>query len=369
MTSADARPPSVALVHDYLTQRGGAERVVVSMLKAFPCAPLHTSFYEPERTFPEFRSADVRPLPIARAPLLGRHHRLALPLLATAFSRLELDADAVVCSSSGWAHGARVSGSKIVYCHAPARWLYQPDRYLGRRRPLARAALAALRPALARWDRRAAAGADTYLANSRAVRDLIRSLYGIEAEVLHPPSGLDASGPQQRVTRLEPGFFLCVARLLPYKNVDSIVTAFESLPGEQLAVVGVGPDSRRLRSLAPANVRFLGEVSAEELRWLYASCTGVVAAAYEDFGLTPVEAASFGKPSAALRFGGFLDTIVEDVTGLLFEEPSPTEVRDAVRKLGSKRWDPATLVAHADRFSESAFVSRLRMVVAAAARG
>src|SRR5437588_3963985 len=118
----------IALVHDYLTQRGGAERVVLAMTRAFPGAPLYTSLYDPAGTFPEFANVDVRRLSLDSVPLLRRHHRLALGVLAPAFSRLRVHADVAVCSSSGWAHGAHVTGRKIVYCHAPARWLYQPDR-------------------------------------------------------------------------------------------------------------------------------------------------------------------------------------------------------------------------------------------------
>src|SRR5436189_353008 len=118
----------IALVHDYLTQRGGAERVVLSLTRAFPDAPLYTSLYDPAGTFREFADVDVRPLALNAIATLRQRHRLALPLLAAAFSRLEVPADVVVCSSSGWAHGAQVEGRKVVYCHTPARWLYQPDR-------------------------------------------------------------------------------------------------------------------------------------------------------------------------------------------------------------------------------------------------
>src|ERR671923_1711210 len=118
-------PDGVAIVHDYLTQRGGAERVVLSMLKAFPGAPVYTSLYYPEGTFEEFREIEIRRSFLDRAVPLRRRHRLALPLLASAFSRMRVDAEVAVCSSSGWAHGARVRGRKVVYCHTPARWLYQ----------------------------------------------------------------------------------------------------------------------------------------------------------------------------------------------------------------------------------------------------
>ena len=188
-------PGSVALVHDYLTQRGGAERVALSLTRAFPEASLYTSLFAPETTFPEFAEVDVRPLPLNRLAPLRTHHRLALPLLAPAFSRLRLKERVVICSSSGWAHGVSVAGRKIVYCHTPARWLYQPENYLRGRSAALRVTTRALRPALERWDRRAAASATDYLANSTVVADRIRELYGLEAEVLPPPPAL---GPRRK---------------------------------------------------------------------------------------------------------------------------------------------------------------------------
>lgn len=355
--------PGVALVHDYLTQRGGAERVVLSMLKAFPDAPLHTSLFEPSLTFPEFGRRHVHTLPLNRRRLLRRRHRLALPLLAVAFSRLEVVADVVVCSSSGWAHGVRTSGRKLVYCHTPARWLYQRDRYLHGRRPVAGAALAALRPALTAWDLRAAASADRYLVNSTAVRDRVRQAYGIDAEVLPPPYAVGPDGPEHPVEGLESSFFLCVSRLLPYKNVAAVAAAFAELPGERLVVVGKGPDEARLHRLAGTNVTFLGAASDEELRWLYGRSAGLVSAAHEDYGLTPLEAAAFGKPTAALRWGGFLDTVVDGATGVFFSEPRPTEIARAVRRLRRDVWSAATLLGHAERFGEARFIERLRAIV------
>lgn len=355
--------PRVALVHDYLTQRGGAERVVLSMVKAFPDAPLYTSVFEPSLTFPELALSPVRTLPLNRSRLLRRHHRLALPLLAVAFSRLDVVADVVVCNSSGWAHGVHTAGRKLVYCNTPARWLYQRDRYLHGRSVVPRAALAALRPALAAWDRRAAASADRYVVNSTAVRARVRQAYGIDAEVLSPPYALGPDGPQRPLDGLEPGYFLCVSRLLPYKNVAAVAEAFAGLPAERLVVVGRGPDEARLRRLAGRNVFFAGAVADEELRWLYAHAAGLVAAAYEDFGLTPLEAAAFGKPTAALRWGGFVDTVVEGATGTFFPEPRPAEIAGAVGRLRGEAWDERTLLEHARGFDESRFVGRLRALV------
>jgi len=354
---------SVAIVHDYLTQRGGAERVVLSMMKAFPDAPVHTSLFHPEGTFPEFGTANVRMSHLDRFGVLRRNHRLAIPLLAPAFSTRRVDADVVLCSSSGWAHGVRTTGRKIVYCYSPARWLYQGDRYLGAGRSLQKGALAVMRPPLLRWDRRQALSANRYVTLSSVVRDRIRDAYGIDAEVLPPPHTVDPDGPARARVDVDAGFFLCIARLLPYKNVDAVIAAFGELPGERLVVVGTGPEGDRLARSAGGNVAMLGMVTDDELRWLYRSCAAVVSASHEDYGLTPVEAAAFGKPAAVLRDGGFLDTVVEDRTGVYFDRPEPHDIAGAVRRILAGTWPAGALKAHAARFDEAHFIRRLREVV------
>jgi glycosyltransferase involved in cell wall biosynthesis len=359
-----AARPDVAIVHDYLTQRGGAERVVLSMLKAFPGAPVHTSLYDENGTFPAFREAQVTTLPLDRFGGLRRNHRWALPFLATAFARHRVDADVVLCSSSGWAHGVRTSGRKVVFCHSPARWLYDGREYLGGDRRLAALGLAGLRRPLVEWDARAAAGSHRYIANSTVVRDAIRRAYGIEAEVVHPPHTLDADGPAESVAGVAVGFVLCVCRLLPYKNVDAVVEAFRDLSGERLVVVGDGPERQRLQAAAGPNVHFAGRVTDAQLRWLYAACRVLVTASREDYGLTPLEAASFGKASAVLRGGGFLDTVVEGETGLFLDEAAPKAIAATLRRLLAAPPPPERLRAHADGFSEERFIERLREVVA-----
>ena len=353
----------VAIVHDYLTQRGGAERVVLALHEAFPDAPIHTALYDPAATYAELADADVRPLVLNRSTRLRRSHRLAFPLLAPAFTARRVDADVVICSSSGWAHGVRTSGRKLVYCYTPARWLYQPERYLRTASTPQRLTLRALGPLLRRWDRWRARSADGYAAISTEVADRIRREYGVEATRIPPPVRVDPAGPSTRPTGLdvgvEAGFDLCVSRLLAYKNVDAVVQAWRGAAGTRLVVVGDGPEAARLRGMATENVTFLPEVSEAELRWLYAHCRLLVSASHEDFGLTPLEAGAFGKPSVVLRFGGFLDTIDEDVTGVLFDAPEPQAVRAAVERAGAMSWDPSRIRAHAGRYSTSSFFREL----------
>ncbi len=349
-----------AIVHDYLTQRGGAERVVLALARAFPGAPIYTSVYEPTTTFPEFAELDVRTSPLQRVKAFQRDHRLALPFYAPVFSSMKVDADVVICNSSGWSHGVRTKGRKVVYCHAPARWLYQRDRYLGEaRRGVVGVGLQTLAPALRAWDRSAAHSACLYLANSSASQTMIRNAYGIEAPIVHCPYGFDPDGSHEPVPSVSTGALLCVSRLLPYKNVAAVIEA-AALCEQPLVVVGSGPDHDRLHALAGPNVSFLEDVSDSELRWLYANASFLVGASYEDFGLTPIEAAAQGVPSLVLGAGGYLDTVVDGVTGIYFDDPSGTSIARAIEHGLSRTWDCGELRAHAAEFSPSAFETRFR---------
>jgi glycosyltransferase involved in cell wall biosynthesis len=370
----------VALAHDYATQRGGAERVALWLAEAFPGSAMYTTLYDPEGTFPEFAGLDLRTSALDRVGMLRRHHRIALPMLAPAVSAQRVDADVLVASSTGWAHGYRGAGRTVVYCHAPARWLYQRDRYLGGkdgagvadrlRTGAASAALGLLSPALRGWDRRAAARADVYLANSTVTQRAIRDAYGIDAEVLPPPPAMLPAGPEREVPGIEPGFLLCVARLLPYKNVDVLVEAAR-LAGRRLVVVGGGPDRARLEGLAAdgpsaqadGGTTLLGRVDDPELRWLYRHCSMLVAASYEDYGLSPLEAGAFGRPSVVLRDGGYLDTVVDGVTGAFFDAPEPELVARAVQDASATAWEDDVLTSHVETFALARFVARLREVV------
>lgn len=357
------RKPSVAIAHDYLTQRGGAERVVLAMTRAFPGATIYTTLFDPEATFPEFADCTVVVSPLNRVASLRRNHRAALPLLPWASSRIRIDADVVVCSSSGWSHGFKSAGLRLVYCYSPARWLYDQDNYLGAGTTARGVLLKLMSPLLRAWDKRQAKRADRYLSISGVIRDRVRSTYGRDSKVLPAPIPRDMAGKDHHPLggfEDDAGeFLLCVSRLLPYKNVDAVIGAMSLVPDRKLVVVGRGPDEARLRAMAPDNVSLVSGLDDAVMRWLYANCLGLVAASYEDFGLTPLEAASLGRPSAVLRAGGYLDTMTAE-TAEYFDEPSAPEIADAIGRLATRSWDREALISRAELFSEERFIDALR---------
>lgn len=360
--------PKVAIAHDYITQRGGAERVVLAMARAFPDAAIHTTLYNPETTFPEFAETTIVTSPLNRVGLLRRHHRLALPFLAWASSRMVIDADVVVASSSGWAHGFPATGKKFVYCHSPARWLYVSDDYLGDggRRSLRGIALEVLRRPLLAWDAKAASTADVYVANAHGIAERIERAYGFEVDVMPPPFGVDQQGEQQPIGAVaawgEEPFFLVVSRLMPYKNVDTVLAAMRGR-SERLLVIGAGPLADELRAGKPENVEIVSGVSDEELRWAYAHCRALIAASYEDFGLTPLEGGAFGKPVAALRAGGYLDTVVDGLNGVFFDQATPEHIATALDDLRTRSWDETAIRSHVDTFAPEVFIEKLQAAV------
>ncbi len=357
----------VAIAHDYLTQRGGAERVVLSMARAFPEAVIYTTLFDPESTYPQFKDMDVRVSVMNKLGFLRRNHRAALPLLPFASSTMSIDADIVLVSSSGWAHAFRTRGRKAVYCHSPARWLYQEQDYLGESAGWKkRLALAVLTPALKIWDRHAARSCDVYFANSRVVRDRIKDAYDRTARVLPAPATIEIEPEPEPVPEVvgwaEGGYYLCISRLLAYKNVDAVIECFRGTD-RRLVVCGRGPEEQRLRATKPDNVIMVSDLSDRQIAWLYANCAAVVAASHEDYGLTPIEGAAHGKPSVLLRWGGFLDTAVEELTAVYFDEPEPAVIRSAIDRFETMTWDTEKIIDHVTRFSDEHFAAQLYDIV------
>jgi glycosyltransferase involved in cell wall biosynthesis len=353
----------VAVVQDHLVQRGGAERVLLGMMGAFPDATLHTSFYRPEATYREFANYRVQPAALNRVGVLRRHHRALLPLFPAIFSRMTIDAEVVLCGSAGWSQGIRTDGRKVVYFHALAAWLHAPEHYLSSKGVGARIALPLLRPWLRRWDATTGRSADRYLVNGRWMQTRVRKAYGVEAEIVPPPMLVATDRAPRSVPGVEPGFFLAPSRLMPYKHLDRVIAAFALLPHERLIVAGDGPERARLEALASPNVRLVGDADDSCLQWLYGNCRAVVCAGIEGYGLTPVEAAAFGKATIALGRAGLTDTVIPGETGLLFEDLAPESIASAIRRYDDSCARREALDALVAAHTVDGFITRLRQIL------
>jgi glycosyltransferase involved in cell wall biosynthesis len=359
----------VAIVHDYLTQPGGAERVVLSLSRLFPEAPIFTSVFDPGGTHPEFADRDVRATFLQRLPHAGGEARRLLPLYPIAFESLRLRGyDLVISSSSGWAHGVRAgSAFHLSYCYTPARWLYRAHTYFAPGAPVPPWSRHALRPVLhglRRWDRAAARRPDTYVAMTPDLADRIAAAYGRTAEVVAPP--VDLARIRFAPSAHDRPYALVVARLLAYKRVDLAIRACAKLR-RHLVVVGTGPAEPALRGLAEslgASVSFRGRVSEDELNGLLHGCTSVIQPGEEDFGLAPLEANAAGRPAVAYGAGGARSTVIDGKTGVLFHEQSVEALVAALHVIDAVPWDWTRLRDHAERFDEPTFHDNLLAVLA-----
>jgi glycosyltransferase involved in cell wall biosynthesis len=339
----------VGIVCDTLNQRGGAERTVLEIARLWPDAPLYAPLFRPRSTYPEFSEHDVRTSPLDRLPVDEGFRALA-PLYPMALRSLgTLDHELVISSSAGWAHGVRTApgATHVVYCHSPARWLYDTDRYLGS--PARRAALAPLLAGLRRWDQRAAKRADAYIVNAENTRERVRDVYGIDARVVHPPVDTKRFQATPRGNRL-----LVVSRLLPYKRIDLAIEAAEAT-GIGLDIVGSGPQQETLRRMAGNTVTFHGKVNDERLRELIQACWALCMPGAEDFGIVPLEANAAGKPVIAYAERGACETVVDGTTGVLFREQTVSSLVEAIGRAGDLSSEPDALAEHADRYSVDAF--------------
>ncbi len=348
---------SVAIVHDYLNQPGGAERVVLAIAGIWPDAPIYTSLYRVDSTFPAFGGTEVRTSPLDLFPV-DKSFRNLFPLYPAAFRSFgTLEDDLVISSSSGWAHSIRTAPWTFhaVYCHAPARWLYGGE-HLGR---MHQRALGPLTGALRSWDRLAASRANLYIANSQEIRKRISTYYGVDAPVVNPPVDIGRFRPRERGERL-----LVVSRLLPYKRVDAIVD-LATAHGIGLDVVGIGPALDDLRHRAGPSVTFHGRLPDDDVTELMESCRALLLPGKEDFGITPVEAIAAGKPVVALAAGGALEIVEEGLTGAFFRRHESADLLDAIRRADAITASPDEIATRARRFSNSTFETRLREVLEA----
>jgi glycosyltransferase involved in cell wall biosynthesis len=355
----------VALVHDYLNQMGGAERVLLAIHTLYPDAPIYTTMYDASRMDARFRTMDIRTGFMQHLPLVKRRHQPFLPLYPFAIERMDLRAfDLVISDSSAFAKGVvtRPDALHICYCHTPMRWAWNFEDYVERER-LGRVPRALLAPFilwLRQWDYSTAARVDYFIANSPTVAARIAKYYRREATILPPP--VDTS--HYAIAPAHDDYFLVVSRLIPYKRIDIAVEAFTKL-NLPLRIVGAGRDERRLRRLAGSNVEFLGWLPDDEVRAQLAGCRALIFPGEEDFGLAPIEAQAAGRPVIAYGAGGALSSVVEGVTGLFFGQQSPESLADAVARYRDEQFDPQVIRQHAESFDTGRFLDDLQRFIAA----
>ena len=361
----------IAIVHDYLREYGGAERVLEVLAEMFPEATIFTGYYRREKfAQSSLRLREIKTLPIQRVPLLwdrpnvldrlrplklGRYASAWILALPSMFVRLDLSSyDLVISSTSYSAHHVMTRGVHIAYCHTPSKLLWQedPNRTPGR--------LSRLLNRLRAKDLRAAQRVTGFIANSENVRGRIRDHYGRESAVVYPPVDLLERVPDFRLSGKAEDFYLVVSRLDNFKRVDVIIDAFGHID-KKVVIVGTGSLDDELRRRSGANVRFMGFVDDKELCDLYDRCTALIAAAEdEDFGITAVEAQLFGKPVIASRQGGFLETVIDGETGVLFDPITPESLIEAIERLERTEFDPAVIRANTARFSRQRFEEGIR---------
>ncbi len=363
--SHNGRGLRVALVHDYLNQYGGAERVLEELHEIFPHAPVYTSMYWPEKMSPIIREMDVRTSFMQRLPLVTRKHQPYLPLYPLAFESFNLsDYDLVLSNSSAFCKGVVTQPRTLhlSYCLTPMRWVWNYRGYVERERlgAVARFVLPGVISQLRAWDVATAQNVDRFVAISRAVAARIRKYYRREAAVIYPPIRCAAFEPQPGN---ESDYYLIVSRLIPYKRIDLAVDACTRL-GVPLKIVGSGGrDESSLRARAGKNVEFLGRVSDAELRDLYACCRAYIFPGEEDFGIAPLEANASGRPVVAFAGGGALDTVQDGRTGVLFQEQTVDSLIKAIERVETLAWDPTSLRSHAESFDTAVFRAQLKTFV------
>lgn len=343
---------NLALVHDWLNQRGGAENVLEALVGLYPGAPIHTSIYAPDLMPAFYRSWDIRPSWMDRLPAIHRHHQPYLPLYAAMFGQMRIDGcDVVLSNKSGFCHWVNVGDAlHICYCLAPTRYVWQFDQYIQREHIPLGAAIRPLVAMLRRGDYAAAQRVDAFVAISSDIRERIARFYNRESTIIYPPVDVDRFQPATRVD----DYYLVVSRLIPYKRVDLVVAACTRL-GLPLLVAGDGRDRERLEASAGPTVKFLGRVPDADLPDLMARCKAFVFPGLEDFGIAPVEAQAAGRPVIAFRGGGSLDTIVEGKTGLFFDEQTVECLADTLQRFEDMRFDPRDCRANASRFAAAEF--------------
>ncbi|HOG23841.1 MAG TPA: glycosyltransferase [Candidatus Omnitrophota bacterium] len=350
----------VALVHDWTIHMRGGEKVLDALAEIFPEATLYTLFSDPKRLSPRLRRLRIRNSFLQYLPGIRCYYRWLLPILPLAIRSLKLDsADVVISSSHCVAKGiCKPAGAiHICYCHTPARYLWgfegvYFDRYPG----LIRRLIGLLLQWLRAWDLSVNKDVDLFIANSDCVKERIRHFYKRDALVVHPPVETRFYTP----SAVREDYYLAVSHFVPYKRLDLVIEVFNRLD-RKLLIAGSGPMERAYRAMKKSErIFFLGAVTDEELRALYAGARALIFPAEEDFGIVPVEAQSCGTPVIAFGRGGSLETVK---TGVFFDEQTADSLEDAILRFEVLEPDPALTRERVESFGRNEFLDKIRQIV------
>jgi glycosyltransferase involved in cell wall biosynthesis len=340
----------LAIIHDFLNQYGGAERVVEYFLKIFPGVPVYTSIYFPDDTFDLFKSENITTTFMQKIPGIKKHYKKFFFLYPYAFRRLKLyDYEIILGSSSSYSHFINKCKDSvhINYCYTPPRFLWETKDYLEGEKITALESVM-IKPIicfLRKMDLKQSKKIDYYIAISEYVKNKIKKVYNRESAVIYPPIEIE----KYKFSKDKEDFYLIVSRLKGYKRIDTAVKAFNIL-GKKLLIVGTGEDEVNLRKVSRKNIEFLGTVSDSELLNLYSKAKSLIFTGKEDFGLTPIEAQASGTPVVAYAEGGASETIMSGETGFFFNRQEPEVLLEVIRQFEKNRLDSVRCRKNAERF-------------------
>lgn len=353
----------IAFVIDSLPSLGGGEKVLLTALEAYPRAELFTLVYNKEYfVHTPIGQRDVHTSFIDSMPLAHRKHRFFLPLMPFAIERFDLTGyDRIVCFSYAVAHGVKnyVSARHLAYMFTPMRYAWT-DLNLNGTRTRKNLLLDAVMSAFRRWDRKAAARVDEFATISCEVANRISNAYQRTAPVIHPPVEVERFSPNKE----RENFYITVSRLVPHKRIDLVVQAFSQL-NLPLVIVGEGPELVRLQSMATSNIQFLGYASDQKVAQLLGRARGFVSIAEEDFGIAIVEAQAAGCPVITYGKGGALETVLDGVTGVFFQEQSVPSLLDAIIDFEnrSRTFQAHDMLQNARKYAKPQFIEKFRRFV------
>jgi glycosyltransferase involved in cell wall biosynthesis len=358
----------IALVHELLTMRGGAEKLLKTVADAFPEAPIYTLLYDEKRMGDWFPRERVRTSSAQKYAFLSTNHHLYLNKFPKAVEQWNFaDFDIVISFSSAFAHGVITGGrtKHLCYVNSPARYLWDrtfdvlsraEQGVLGRWK---RKHLEKTFHRLREWDAYAGERPDVILSASKAVQRRVELYWRRESCVLYPPVDVQ-SFPLQEAPREE--YYVIASSLVPYKNIEIAIFACNAL-GKQLKIAGAGPHLQALQKIAGPTIEFLGYVEQRNLVELFQRARGFIFPGEEDFGIAPLEAAATGTPVIAYRAGGALETVEEGITGLFFDEPNAQSLQQAILTFEEKSFAPAACRARAEQFAQEKFLDGLKKAV------